>query len=140
VAGALVPLLGGWLLASSLWAGEARLVQADRPDLVVVETNDASVDEVLAALSARFEFVVERNAPPSRPIRFTGRLKGSLHDLLERLLRHEAHVIVRSSEARGGVSRILLLETKGGPPPPTLAGPIAALKSKLQEREEGKGK
>ena len=138
VAGTLVPLLGSWLLASSPWAGEARLVQAERPDLVVVETNDASVDEVLAVLAARFEFVVERNAPTNPPVRFSGRLQGSLGDLLAHVLRHEGHMIVRSADARAGISRVVLIAGAAGGAPiaPTLAGPIAAIKAKLRERQE----
>lgn len=119
----------------SLWAGQARLVEeagADRADRVVVETSDASVDEVLAALAAHFGFAVERNAPSGQTVRYSGRLSGSLDQLLERLLRHEGHVIVRSAEARGGIARVVLMETKGGTTPaPTLAGPMAAIKARL---------
>jgi hypothetical protein len=130
------PVVGCWLLASSLWAGEARLLEAPSADRVVVEASDASVDEVLAVLAKRFEFAVERSAPLGQAVRFSGRLQGSLEELLNRLLRHEGHMIVRSAEAQAGISRVLLIEAKGvARGAPVVAGPIAALKAKLQSRE-----
>ena len=75
---------------------------------------------------------VERSAPSGQTVRYSGRLSGSLDQLLERLLRHEGHVIVRSAEARGGIARVVLMETKGGTTPaPGLAGPMAAIKARL---------
>ena len=134
-AGALVLILGCWP-APLLWAGQARLVEVIGRDRVVVETTDASVDEVLAALAAHFDFEVERGAPSGQTIRFSGRLTGSLDQLLQRLLRHEGHVIVRSAEAPSGISRVVLLEATSGPPSaPTVAGPIAAIKARLGLKE-----
>ena len=142
---ALASLLGGGVPAGPLWAGEARLVEGGGPDRVVVETSDATTDEILGVLARHFEFAVERGAPPSQPVRISGRLQGSLDEVLERLLRHEGHMIVRSAEARAGISRILMLQAKGGAPAPTgapaapLPNPIAALKARLQAREEKTG-
>ena len=128
------------LIASSLWAGEAQLAEGSGPDRVVIEASDASVEEVLGALAARFEFAVERPAVASgQPVRFSGRLQGSLDEVLERLLRHEGHMIVRSAEARSGISLVRLMEKGGGAPSPSVAGPIAALKAKLQLRERDEG-
>jgi hypothetical protein len=137
VGAGLALLLASWPIAPDLWAGQARLVEEAGPERVVVEASDATVDEVLAALARHFEFVVERNAPASLPVRFTGRLQGSLDVVLAHVLRHEGHMIVRSTEARAGVSRIVLIAGVAGvAPAPTLAGPIAAIKAKLREREE----
>jgi hypothetical protein len=134
----LASLLWCGLVASSLWGGEARLVDGTHPDRVVIEASDASVDEVLGALAARFEFAVERpDAAPGQPVRFSGRLQGSLDEVLQRLLRHEGHMIVRSAEAQSGISLVRLLEKGGGMPNPSVAGPIAALKAKMRERDEG---
>jgi hypothetical protein len=128
------------LMASSLWGGEARLVDGTHPDRVVIEASDASVDEVLGALAARFEFAVERaDAASGQPVRFSGRLQGSLDEVLERLLRHEGHIIVRSAEAQSGISLVRLLEKGGGMPNPSVAGPIAALKAKMLVRERDEG-
>ena len=135
-AGFLASLLGCSALAPAVWAGQARLVEAAGPERIVIETADASIDEVLAVLAAHFEFVVDRNAPSSQTVRFSGRLQGSLDKLVERLLRHEGHMIVRSAEARGGISRVVLLDAKSGSPPaPTVAGPIAAIKARLGLKE-----
>jgi hypothetical protein len=133
--GVLALLLGYGGAGSPLWAGEARLVEEADPKRLVIETTDASVDEVLAVLATHFEFAVERGASSDRTVRFSGRLQGSLDQLLERLLRHEGHMIVRSAETRGGISRVVLLEGKSGSPDaPTVAGPIAALKAKLESQ------
>jgi hypothetical protein len=137
VGAGLALLLASWPIAPAVRAGEARLIEEAGPGRVVVEASDATVDEVLAALARRFEFAVERSAPANLPVRFTGRLQGSLDDLLAHVLRHEGHMIVRSTEARAGVSRIVLIAgAAGGAPAPVLAGPIAAIKAKLRERQE----
>jgi hypothetical protein len=139
-AGTLAPLLACWLpcllLAAPLWAGQVHVVEGDGAERVVVDTSDAGVDEVLAVLAAHFGFTVERSAPSGQTVRFSGRLQGALDEVLERLLRHEGHMIVRSRAASAGIERLLLLDLKGGAPAPTVAGPIAAIKSKLREREE----
>jgi hypothetical protein len=114
-------------LPASGWAGEARVVEASGSEHIVVETSDANVDEVLAALAAHFEFTVERSAPPGQAVRFSGPLRGSLDQLLERLLRHEGHIIVRSAEAPAGVSRVVLLHAKGVAPSPTVQESFAVL-------------
>lgn len=123
--------------ASPLWASQARLGEDAGPDRVVIETSDASVDDVLAVLAAHFDFAVERGAPSDQTVRFSGRLEGSLDRLLERLLRHEGHVIVRSAAARGGISRVVLLEGKSGAPPtPAVTSPMAAVKARLGLRDD----
>lgn len=139
----------GWLAAATvappLWAGEARLVEGQSPEQVVVEASDASVDEVLAVLGTRFQFAVERGGPAAQPLRLSGRFAGTLEEVLDRLLRHQGHMIVRSAEAKAGVSRVVLLEAKAGAPvaPPTagpagLAGTIASVKARLQQKENEK--
>jgi hypothetical protein len=140
-------LTGRWLLAaclcgslvSPLWAGEVRVVEARGADEVVIEAADAAVDDVLAVLARQFQFAVERSAPSGQAMRFSGRLQGSLDQLLERLLRNEGHMIVRSSEASAGISRVVLFKAKAGVVSSyPLSGPIAAIKAKLREREEAK--
>jgi hypothetical protein len=124
------------VLAPSVWAGSARLVEEAGPERVVVEASDASAEEVLAVLAARFDFAVERHASAAGAMRFSGRLQGSLEEIVERLLRHEGHMIVRSPDAQAGITRIVLIEAKGGAPAgATFAGPIAALKAKLKAHE-----
>jgi hypothetical protein len=135
VAGLAAVFCGWALLPASGWAGEARVVDMNGSERIVIETSDASLDEVLAALATHFEFAVERNFPPGQAIRFSGRLHGSLDQLLDRLLRHEAHIVVRSAEARAGVSRVVLLQSKGvasvrskgAEPEPTVRDGFAAL-------------
>jgi hypothetical protein len=115
------------LLVVPGWSGDARIAEASGSERVVIATTDASVDEILSVLAAHFEFAVERGARPGETVRFSGALHGSLGQLLARLLRHEEHIIVRSAEARAGVSRVVLLEAKGVPPAPTAQESLAAL-------------
>jgi hypothetical protein len=139
----LATFLGCWVLASWLVAaraGEARVFEGNGPSHVVIETNDASADEVLAVLASHFQFAVERSARPAQPVRYSGRLEGSLDQLLERLLRHEGHMIVRSAEARAGISRILIIEAKGETPTSTVGGVLAALKARLQLSQPAQGR
>jgi hypothetical protein len=145
----LATLLAGWALAGPLWAGEARLVDGVGPGRVVVEASDATTDEILAVLAKHFGFAVERSASANQPVRISGRLQGSLDEVLARLLRHEGHMIVRSAEAPAGIGRVLILQGRAGvpaagaptaapgsAPAPALPNPIAALKARLQAREQ----
>jgi len=122
-------------LFSMAWGGEVRVVEGNSHDHVVIEASDANADEVLAVLAAYFQFAVERSARPAQPVRFSGRLQGSLDQLLERILRHEGHIIVRSAEAQAGISRVLLFEAKGGAPASGVVDALAALKAKLQLKQ-----
>jgi hypothetical protein len=115
------------LLPAAGWAGEARVVEGSGPERIVIDTSDANLEEVLAALAAHFEFAVERSAPLGQAIRFSGPLRGSLDQLLERLLRHEGHIVVRSAEAPAGIARVVLLHAKGVAPPPTVQEKLTAL-------------
>jgi hypothetical protein len=149
----LASIIGALVLSGPLEAGTAHLVEGSGPDRVVVEASEATTDEILAALARHFEFAVERGGSTSQPVRISGRLQGSLDEVLQRLLRHEGHMIVRSAEARAGISRVLILPAKGGAPAlaapgtpapttgaPPLPNPIAALKARLQGREQEPGK
>jgi hypothetical protein len=123
IARALLAVLPCWALSLPFppgWAGEARLVAADSADQVVVEVGDADAGEVLEALSARFGFAVEGHPQAGRAMRYSGLLHGSLDQLVERLLRNEEHVVVRSAKAVAGVSKVVFPATKS-----TEAGGVA---------------
>jgi hypothetical protein len=122
------------LVLGTGWADEARVTAASDADRVVIDASGATVDEILKILAVRFEFSVERNAPPSRTIRFSGPLEGSLEQLLERLLRHEGHMIVRSPGARAGVSRVVLVEAKAAAPVAVVQDRFATLSAGFPER------
>ncbi|MBO0765085.1 MAG: hypothetical protein J2P50_10920 [Hyphomicrobiaceae bacterium] len=142
--GAVAARLACWLpcllLSAPLWAGQVRVEEGKGPEQVVVDTSDAGVDEVLAALAGHFGFAVERRAAPAPTVRYSGRLQGSLDAILDRVLRHEGHIIVHSREAQAGIERVVVLDAKGGPPAAapaaSAANPIAAIKAKLREREK----
>jgi hypothetical protein len=92
-----------------VWAGDVQIERADSPDQVILNLKDASVDEVLEALAARFGLKIERERRTAEPARFSGRIQGSLDHVLERILRHESHIIVRSPSSPGGIGRVAVL-------------------------------
>jgi hypothetical protein len=124
------------VLVATGWAGEARVVETGGSDRLVIEAEDANLDDILQLLAARFEFDVERHTTPSGTIRFSGRLEGSLDQLLERLLRHEGHIIVRSPEALARVSRVVLVgaDTGARPPAPVVRDSFANLSKGFPQR------
>ena len=115
----LAALLGAYALtnvAGSAWAGEARIAEEAGPNHVVVEARDATLDEILALLATRFGFAVERVTQATSTNRLSGRLQGSLDRLLERVLRDQGYMIVRSDEAKAGISKVIVLDSKGRAP------------------------
>jgi hypothetical protein len=92
-----------------VWAGDVQIERADSPDQITLNLKDASVDEVLEALAARFGLKIEYERRTAGPARFSGRLHGSLDQVLERILRHESHIIVRSPTSPGGIGRVAVL-------------------------------
>jgi hypothetical protein len=115
------------------WAGDARILRDSGPGDVVVEANDATLDQVIEVLATRFAFAVDHAAEANATARFTGRLQGSLDRILERVLRHEGHLIVHSAESSTGISRVILLAPKRGGPAVTTTIPTAETPKELAD-------
>lgn len=98
------------------WAGDARVADGATSRHVIVDANDAGLDEVLAALSERFGFAVDHVTSPNERVRFSGRLEGSLEGVLGRILRNEGHIIVRAEKSQAGISSIIVMGPKVGAP------------------------
>jgi hypothetical protein len=122
------------LLPATGRAGEARIVEASGAERVVIDARDACGEEIVEVLARRFEFIVERHAPPSRGICFSGLLEGSLDQLVERLLRHEGHIVVFSPEAPAGIKRVVLVEAKGAAPGAVMQDPFARMSVGLPQK------
>jgi hypothetical protein len=94
-------LLLAWGLSAGRAAAEVRL--AGTPDRVVLQTHDATMPEILAALRSAFDLEVRLKGSTGRT--FTGVYSGSVRRVLARLLRGEDYVI---GSDRDGMRIVLL--------------------------------
>jgi hypothetical protein len=90
-----------WCLSGGPGAAEVRLTGT--PDRVVLQTNDATMPEILDALRAVFDLDVKLKGATAR--RFTGLYSGSVRRVLSRLLAGEDYVLRSTSD---GMSIVLL--------------------------------
>lgn len=111
LAAALGAAISGY--SAGAWAGDVQINLAQGRNQLVVEATDAGPGEILAALAARFDFVLEGAITADASSRGPVRLQGSLDAALERLLKRENYIIERSAERRGGIARLLILGPKG---------------------------
>jgi hypothetical protein len=81
---------------------------------ITITVEDAKVDRVLDALRKRFGFDLAGlpNTGSGEALTFT--FSGSLHTILERLLRNRNHVIVRSADNASGISKVMILNPTYG--------------------------
>jgi hypothetical protein len=90
-----------WCLSCGSGAAEVRL--SGTPDHVVLQTNDATMPEILDALRAVFDRDVKLKGATAR--KFTGAYSGSVRRVLSRLLTGEDYVLRSTSD---GMSIVLL--------------------------------
>jgi hypothetical protein len=95
-------------------AGDVRIAENAGPGHVVLEVDEATLDQVLGVLAAHFEFSVKHVAGPSGSESISGRFQGSLDQLLQRVLRHDGYVIVRSPQSKAEISEVMVLDRKDG--------------------------
>ena len=93
-------LLLAWCLSCGRCAAEVRL--SGTQDRIVMQTNDATILEILAALRSAFDLEVRLKGATAR--KFTGMYSGSVRQTLLRLLTGENYVL---SYASDGVSIVL---------------------------------
>src|SRR6516162_2489060 len=70
-------------------AGQARIEEDAGPGHVVLEADEATLDQLLELLGALFEFAVKHVDRPCGSRCISGRLQGSLDQLLQRILRRD---------------------------------------------------
>jgi hypothetical protein len=110
-------------------AGDVRIAEDGGPGHVVLEVDEATLDQVLGILATHFEFVVKYVAGPGGSESVSGRFQGSLDQLLQRVLRHDGYVIVRSPQSKAEISEVIVLDRKDGETfgaPASLAGDAQA--------------
>lgn len=102
------------LLQAPAARGEVRIAAPDEPaDPVVIDLQDAKLEEFLASLSEQFGIEVQIKSAPSAGS-LNGTFKGHLSALLPRILRGQDYLLVRG-EAKiagsDGIERIVLLKS-----------------------------
>jgi hypothetical protein len=95
-------------------AGDVRIAEDAGPDHVVLEVDEATLDQVLGRLATHFEFAVKHVAGPRDSESVSGRFQGSLDQLLQRVLRHDGYVIVRSPQSKAEISEVIVLDRRDG--------------------------
>jgi hypothetical protein len=125
------------LLALCLSCGrsEAEVRFSGTPDRIVLQTSDATLAEILAALRSSFDVEVKLSGATAR--RFTGVYSGSVRRVLSRLLAGEDYVVYSAAD---GISIRLLGkgEADGAAVPSSL--PAAAPGSRLVALRQGRVK
>lgn len=116
--------LGGLLLLQlPAYAASITINGQDPRENVTVTIEEETVDVVLNELRSKYNFEVRglQHAKKDDPISAT--LSGSLHSVLERLLRNWNYVIVRSATAESGIEKVVIIDAKFGNLPSKAAGP-----------------
>jgi hypothetical protein len=103
-----------WCLSCGRSAAEVRL--SGTQERFVLQTQDATMPEILAALRSAFDVEVKLNGATAR--KFTGVYAGPLRQLLSRLLAGEDYILRSGSE---GISILLIGRSAAAP-----SGPVAA--------------
>jgi hypothetical protein len=108
------------IAATAIAENEARGVVRStfRDGTVVVEAKDASILEIVESLSQALDFEVEGEAP-SKDVRVSRSLEGTLNEVLEKLLNGANYVLVTEA----GAPKRLLILTAG--PTPARASPTS---------------
>jgi hypothetical protein len=123
-----------WCLSCGPSAAEVRL--SGTPDHVVLQANDATMPDILAALRSAFDLEVKLKGTTAR--RFTGVYSGSVRQVLSRLLRSEDYVL---RSAADGMSMVLFGTSASdstarwsGLPPAAPGSRLVALRQGLVKR------
>ena len=93
-------------------------ISGDAPrNSISVSIEDAKVDAVLRDLQARYKFQVSGLEHAARGEAISVTMTGSLHAVLERLLRNRNHMIVRSPDNATGIAKVMILNSNYGAAP-----------------------
>lgn len=100
---------------------EARSLTIQRDDVrgsITVTIEDAALASVLEGLSKQYGFEVDGLERVTGPDLLSMTISGTLHGILERLLRNRNHMIVRSPTNPCGIARVMILDAGYGSGPP----------------------
>jgi hypothetical protein len=124
-------LLLAWCLGGESAEAEVRL--SGTPDRVVLTTNDATMEEILAELRSVFDVEVKLQGGIAR--KFTGTYIGSVRQVLSRLLRGEDYVL-RSTAEGVGIRLLGVSASNSAASPPSLVA--ASQGSRLVALRQGR--
>jgi hypothetical protein len=129
-------VLPAWCLSCGPSAAEVRL--SGTPDHVVLQANDATIAEILAALRSAFDLEVKLKGTTAR--NFAGVYSGSVRQVLSRLLRGEDYVL---HSAADGMSLVLFGRSAtdstarwSGLPPAASGSRLVALRQGRMRRQD----
>ncbi|CAA2142684.1 hypothetical protein [Hyphomicrobium sp. ghe19] len=94
--------------AGAASAANVSLEVADGDAHVVVEAQDATVQDVLQKLSEGHGFKVERADQARDDAKISGRFEGPFSHVLERVLEKENHFVEHGSNEPGAITRVVL--------------------------------
>ena len=123
-------LLVAWCMSCGRSEAEVRL--SGTPDRIVLQTNDATIVEILAALRASLDVEVKFSGATAR--RFTGVYSGSVRRVLSRLLAGEDYVVRSTAD---GISIRLLGKSEADTAAVASSLPAAAPGSRLVALRQG---
>jgi hypothetical protein len=89
---------------------DVRINGDDDTTRITVEATDSTVLEIAIALGQRFGFQVEATVANPSPIKISGRWNGTVSYILERILRDQNHVIIRTT-SQSRIDRVVLIRT-----------------------------
>ena len=112
-------------------ASDVRIVRDSGPNDIVIEMDNATLEQILQMLATRFGFGADHAAETNTSIRFSGRLQGSLDRILDRVLRHEGHLIIHSAQTSAGISQVILFASQRTAPAVTATAPTGNTQREL---------
>lgn len=99
---------------ASLHAASIKVTGANPRESITVTTEDARVDVILRHLRRNYGFNVAGLQKAGKGDPLTVTMSGSLHSILERLLRNRNHMIIRSRENKCGIAKVMILNSDYG--------------------------
>jgi hypothetical protein len=108
----------GCLMSPAALQAAAVTVTGDTPrQNITVTIEDATVDAVLDDLRKHYGFEVLGLENAARGDTLSTTMSGSLQSVIERLLRNWNHMIVRSSDNKSGIAKVMILNATYGAAP-----------------------
>lgn len=109
--------IGCLMSQTALHAANVTVTGNDPRQNITVTIEEATVDFVLEDLHKKYGFEVAGLQQNIRGEAQSVTLSGSLHVILERLLRNWNHMIVRSTDNESGIAKVMILNSTYGAAP-----------------------
>lgn len=107
-----------FLVPATVAAAGVDISGEDPKQAITVTIDQVAIDVVLENLRKHYGFEVSGvgNAMGVQAEPVTATLSGSLHNVIQRLLRNWNHMIVRSPDNKSGISKVMILNGNHGAP------------------------